>query len=152
RTDDAAADYASGTGRTLRPAARNGDEGAGYISGARAGGIASRQDCAARCGRATGTVRRATKGAPSMSEFIVVDYHDTLRAGRVLELLRRRYPEWKGDLEDALVFVMHAREQAFSAGWWKEQVRLSDDFLFQARRLIRPGDSAMALLVKDADL
>ena len=86
-----------------------------------------------------------------MSEFIVVDYHDTLRAGRVLEVLRRRYPEWKGDLEDALVFVMHAHDQAFSAGWWKEQVRLSDDFLFQARRLIRPGDSAMAVLVKAAD-
>lgn len=86
-----------------------------------------------------------------MSEFIVVDYHDTLRAGRVLEILRQRHPQWKGDLEGALVFVMHAHDQAFGAGWWKEQVHLSDDFLFQVRRLIRPGDSALALLVKEAD-
>jgi uncharacterized membrane protein len=102
-----------------------------------------------------------------MSELIVVDYHDPRRAGEVLGALRRLHPEWSADLEDALVFVKQAggkmrlagqnassREtagEAISADWWKAQRGLTDDFMLQVRRLIRPGDSALFMLIRTSD-
>jgi uncharacterized membrane protein len=86
-----------------------------------------------------------------MSELIVVDYHDTLRARRVLSALQQRHPEWCADLADALVFVLRANGKALNTAGWQEQMRLSDDFLCRVRRLIRPGDSALVLLIRTAD-
>ncbi len=86
-----------------------------------------------------------------MSELIVVGYHDALRAGRVLAALRQRHPEWCADLADALVFVLRADGKALNTAGWQEQMRLSDDFLRQVQRMIRPGDSALVLLIRTAD-
>jgi uncharacterized membrane protein len=89
-----------------------------------------------------------------MNELIIVDYHDALRAGRVLEALLERHPEWRADLADALVFVLHADKKALNTAGWQEQMRLSDSFLRRVKRLIRPGDSALVMLIRlaDADL
>ncbi|HLW03460.1 MAG TPA: DUF1269 domain-containing protein [Ktedonobacterales bacterium] len=110
-----------------------------------------------------------------MSELIVVDYHDALRAGEVLAALKARHPQWSADLEDAVVFLKHADEtmrivrqrkptdtqtqgtaprtagKTLSTEQWQEQMGLSDEFMLQVRRLIRPGDSALLMLIRDVD-
>ena len=110
-----------------------------------------------------------------MSELIVVDYHDAQRAGEVLAALQARHPEWSADLEDSVVFLKHADEtirlarprkpshahtrgrtsrttgKTLNAEQWQEQMGLSDDFMLQVQRLIRPGDSALLMLIRAAD-
>jgi uncharacterized membrane protein len=111
-----------------------------------------------------------------MSELIVVDYHDAQRAGEVLEALQTQHPEWSADLEDSMVFIKHADEtvrltrqrhladeqatksevsgtvgKALSAEQWQEHLGLPDDFMLQVQRLIRPGDSALLMLIKAND-
>lgn len=86
-----------------------------------------------------------------MSELIIVDYHDALRARRVLSALQQRHPEWCADLADALVFVLRADGKALNTAGWQEQMHLGDDFSRRVKRLIRPGDSALVMLVRMAD-
>lgn len=86
-----------------------------------------------------------------MSELIIVDYHDAQRAGRVLAALQQDHPEWRADLEDALVFVLLADRKALNTACWQEQMNVSEDFLRRVQRLIRPGDSALVLLIRMAD-
>ncbi len=122
-----------------------------------------------------------------MSELIVVDYHDALRAGQVLYTLRHLRPEWSVDLEHAAALVRRgdgtvqlqqkaagsessagegcpaaslmgallealfppearSGERAGAAGR-QEQVGLAADFMQRLNRLIRPGDSALLMLV-----
>ena len=89
-----------------------------------------------------------------MNELIIVDYHDALRAERVLAALREYHPEWGDELADTLVFVQRADKKALNTASWQEQMGLSDHFLRQLKRLIRPGDSALVMLIRlaDADL
>ena len=75
-----------------------------------------------------------------MNELIIVDYHDALRAERVLTALREHHPEWGDELADALVFVQRADRKTLNTANWQEQMGLSDHFLRQLKRLIRPGD------------
>ena len=110
-----------------------------------------------------------------MSELIVVDYHDALRAGEVLAALKARHPEWRAELEDSMVFLKHADETIRFAGQrkptdaqthgiaprtagktlsteqWQEQLGLTDEFMLQIKRLIRPGDSALLMLIRTID-
>ncbi len=46
-----------------------------------------------------------------MSELIIVDYHDPLRAGQVLATLRRLHPG-RSDLEGGVVLIKHASGKA----------------------------------------
>ena len=136
-----------------------------------------------------------------MSELVVANYHDPLRAAQVLDTLRYWHAEWSADLEDAIVFVkradrkaqlleayspeqqgqvgdflsallearilpiaglegpanrQHSNEarrasgKAPNAAWW-QQVGLADDFVQQVRRMIRPGDSALLMLIRTSD-
>ena len=73
-------------------------------------------------------------------------------AGRVLAALRQRHPEWCADLADALVFVLRANGKALNTAGWQEQMHLNADFLCRVQRLIRPGDSALVLLIRTADV
>ena len=101
-----------------------------------------------------------------MSELSVVDYHDAARAGEVLAALKQAHPEWGSDLADAAVFVKHADEtvrvarqpsdapsvsKPLSVEAWQEQMGLTDAFMFQVQRLIRPGDSVLLMLIRAGD-
>jgi uncharacterized membrane protein len=110
-----------------------------------------------------------------MSELIVADYHDALRAGEVLAALKARHPEWRVDLDNSVVFLKHADEtlriagqrkptdtqtqgvaprtagKTLSAEQWQDQLGLTDEFMLQVKRLVRPGDSALLMLIRTAD-
>lgn len=47
-----------------------------------------------------------------MSELVIANYHDPLRASQVLDTLRYWHAEWSLDLEDAVVFVKRADGKA----------------------------------------
>lgn len=132
-----------------------------------------------------------------MSELVVANYHDPLRAAQVFDTLRYWHAEWSADLEDALVFVKRADGKAQllaanspepqgqagdflsilldtlflpiaglegqhsngarrapgktpNAAWW-QQVGLADEFVHQVRRMIRPGDSGLLMLIRTSD-
>ncbi len=87
-----------------------------------------------------------------MSELILIDYHDVLRAEQALDALKRQRPEWREELADALVFVVHPGGKPLSPAWWRQRVGVTDeDFLRRASKLLRPGDSALFLHIKTLD-
>ncbi|HEY7358750.1 MAG TPA: DUF1269 domain-containing protein [Ktedonobacterales bacterium] len=87
-----------------------------------------------------------------MSELILVDYHDALRAEQALAALKDQRPEWSSELADALVFVVHPGGKPLSPAWWRQRVGVTDeDFLRRAGKLLRPGDSALLLHIKALD-
>ncbi len=143
-----------------------------------------------------------SKGVHRVSELIVANYHDPLRAAQVLDTLRYWHADWSADLEDAVVLVKRAdgkaqflatyspespdqaggflgivldtlflpiagseglawrqngrrasrlTNKALNAAWWQEQLGLADDFVHRVRRMIRPGDSALLILIRSAD-
>ena len=136
-----------------------------------------------------------------MSELVVANYHDPLRAAQVLDTLRYWHAEWSVDLEDAIVFVKRADGKAQllaanspvqqgqagdflsilldtlflpiagfegpanrqhsnearrapgktpNAAWW-QQMGLADEFVHQVKRMIRPGDSGLLMLIRTSD-
>lgn len=87
-----------------------------------------------------------------MSELILVDYHDALRAEQALAALKDQRPEWSDELADALVFVVHPGGKPLSPAWWRQRVGVTDkDFSRRASKLLRPGDSALLLHIKTLD-
>ena len=156
-----------------------------------------------RCATAhIGSTEGSSKGVHTVSELIVANYHDPLRAAQLLDTLRYWHAEWSLDLEDAIVLVKRAdgkaqllatysseqqnqtggflstlldtlflpiagteglawkqdgrgvsrlTDQALNAAWWREQLGLADDFVHQVRRMIRPGDSALLMLIRRSD-